>query len=215
MSEPVIFYTNPMSRGQIARWALEETGAAYKTEVVEYGADMKAPAYLAINPMGKVPAIRHEGRVVTETTAICVYLAEVFPEAGLAPMAEERAAYYRWMFFAAGPLEYAIAFKSLGAEVPEERTAMIGFGTYENAVGAVDVLLGRNDYVCGTRFTMADVYVGSHIEWGLEYGTLPKRLAFEAYVARIAAREAHRRARRIDRTLIAAEANREAGTDGA
>ena len=165
--------------------------------------------------MGKVPAIRHEGRVVTETAAICVYLAEVFPEAGLAPMAEERAAYYRWMFFAAGPLEYAIAFKSLGAEVPEERTAMIGFGTYENAVGAVDVLLGRNDYVCGTRFTMVDVYVGSHIKWGLEYGTLPKRLAFEAYVARIAAREAHRRARRIDRTLIAAEANREAGTDGA
>ena len=215
MSEPVIFYTNPMSRGQIARWALEETGAAYKTEVVEYGADMKAPAYLAINPMGKVPAIRHEGRVVTETAAICVYLAEVFPEAGLAPMAEERAAYYRWMFFAAGPLEYAISFKSLGAEVPEERTAMIGFGTYENAVGAVDVLLGRSDYVCGTRFTMADVYVGSHIEWGLEYGTLPKLLAFEAYVARIAAREAHRRARRIDRALIAAEANREAGTDGA
>ena len=203
MSQPVTFYTNPMSRGQIARWSLEESGAAYETVIVEYGADMKAPAYLEINPMGKVPAIRHEGRVVAETAAICTYLAEAFPEAGLMPTAEERAAYYRWMFFAAGPLEYAITFKSLGAEMPEERVAMVGFGTYEDAVGALDALLDRNDYVCGNRFTMADVYVGSHIEWGLEYSTLPKRPAFEAYAERIAEREAHKRARGIDRALIA------------
>ena len=203
MSEPVVFYTNPMSRGQIARWALEETGAAYETVIVEYGADMKAPAYLAINPMGKVPAIRHEGRVVTEAAAVCAYLAEAFPEAGLAPTAEERAAYWRWLFFAAGPLEYAIAFKFMGPQVREEQTARIGFGTYDDAVGAVDALLERNDYVCGRRFTMADVFVGSHIEWGLEFDTLPKRPAFEAYAARIAAREARQRAREIDRALIA------------
>ena len=203
MSEPVVFYTNPMSRGQIVRWALEESGAAYETVIVEYGADMKAPDYLAINPMGKVPAIRHEGRVVTEAAAVCAYLAEAFPEAGLAPTVEERAAYWRWLFFAAGPLEYAIAFKFMGPEVQEEQTARIGFGTYDDAVGAVDDLLERNDYVCGRRFTMADVFVGSHIEWGLEFGTLPKRPAFEAYASRIAAREARQRARQIDRTLIA------------
>ena len=203
MPEPVVFYTNPMSRGQIARWALEESGAAYETVIIEYGADMKAPDYLAINPMGKVPAIRHEGRVVTEAAAICAYLAEAFPEAGLAPTAEERATYWRWLFFAAGPLEYAIAFKFMGPEVQEEQTARIGFGTYDDAVGAVDDLLERNDYVCGRRFTMADVFVGSHIEWGLEFGTLPKRPAFEAYAARIAMREARQRAREIDRTLIA------------
>ena len=203
MPEPVVFFTNPMSRGQIVRWALEETGAAYETVIVEYGADMKAPDYLAINPMGKVPAIRHEGRVVTEAAAVCAYLAEAFPEAGLAPTAEERAAYWRWLFFAAGPLEYAIAFKFMGPKVQEEQTARIGFGTYDDAVGAVDDLLERNDYVCGRRFTMADVFVGSHIEWGLEFGTLPKRPAFEAYAARIATREARQRAREIDRTLIA------------
>ena len=203
MPEPVVFFTNPMSRGQIVRWALEETGAAYETVIIEYGADMKAPDFLAINPMGKVPAIRHEGRVVTEAAAICAYLAEAFPEAGLAPTAEERATYWRWLFFAAGPLEYAIAFKFMGPEVQEEQTARIGFGTYDDAVGAVDDLLERNDYVCGRRFTMADVFVGSHIEWGLEFGTLPKRPAFEAYAARIATREARQRAREVDRTLIA------------
>ena len=203
MPEPVAFYTNPMSRGQVARWALEETGAAYETVIVEYGAEMKGQAYLAINPMGKVPAIRHEGRVVTEAAAICAYLAEAFPEVGLAPTAEERAAYWRWLFFAAGPLEYAIAFKFMGPEVGEEHTARVGFGTYDDAVGAVDSLLERNDYVCGGRFTMADVYVGSHIEWGLQFETLPKRPAFEAYAARIATREARQRAREIDHALIA------------
>ena len=203
MSAPLTFYTNPMSRGQIARWALEESGAAYETVIVEYGADMKAPAYLAINPMGKVPAIRHEGRTVTETPAICVYLAETFPEAGLAPTADERAAYYRWLFFAAGPLEHAIIFRALGAEVPEERIPMVGFGTYEITIDTLEALLGGSGYVCGDRFTMADVYMGSHVEWGLEYGTLPKLPAFESYAERIAGREAHGRAREIDRALIA------------
>ena len=105
MSAHITFYTNPMSRGQIVRWALEESGTDYETVVVEYGEDMKGPEYLAINPMGKVPAIRHGKAVVTECAAICAYLAEAFPQAGLLPNAEERAAYFRWMFFAAGPLE--------------------------------------------------------------------------------------------------------------
>ena len=203
MSTPVTFYTNPMSRGQIVRWALEESGAAYEAVVLEYGGDMKAPDYLAINPMGKVPAIRHDGRVVTECAAICAYLAEAFPEAGLAPGADERAAYYRWMFFAAGPLEQAIMAQALGWTTEEDKSAMLGFGSYDDTVGAAELLLNEGDYVCGGRFTMADVYVGSHIEWGLGYGTLPKRPAFEAYAERLTAREAHKRARAIDKALIA------------
>ena len=203
MPEPPIFYTNPMSRGQIVRWALEETGAAYETVIVEYGAEMKAPGYLAINPMGKVPALRHGGQIVTECAAICAWLAEAFPDAGLAPQPDERAAYYRWLFFAAGPLEQAVTAQAMGWTTEEDRSAMLGFGTYDNTVDAVEALIGGSDYVCGGRFTMADVYVGSHIEWGLGFGTLPKRPAFEAYAERIAAREAHRRAREIDRALIA------------
>ncbi len=203
MPEPVIFYTNPMSRGQIVRWALEESGAAYETVIVEYGAEMKSPDYLAINPMGKVPALRHGERTVTECAAICAYLAEAFPEAGLAPQPDERAAYYRWLFFAAGPLEQAVTAQAMGWTTEEDRSAMLGFGTYDNTVDAVAALLGASDYVCGNRFTMADVYVGSHIEWGLGFSTLPKRPAFEAYVGRIAARETHKRARAIDAALIA------------
>ncbi len=203
MSEPVIFYTNPMSRGQIVRWALEEAGADYETAILEYGPGMKAPEFLAINPMGKVPAIRHGGRVVTECAAICAYLAEAFPQAGLAPTAEERAAYYRWMFFAAGPLEQATTVRAMGWTTEEDRSAMLGFGSYDDTVGAVELLLNECDYVCGGRFTMADVYVGSHIEWCLGYGTLPKRPAFEAYAERLTAREAHKRARGIDAAQIA------------
>ncbi len=203
MPTPVTFYTNPMSRGQIVRWALEESGTAYETVILEYGAGMKAPDFLAINPMGKVPAIRHEGRVVTECAAICAYLAEAFPEAGLVPTADERAAYYRWMFFAAGPLEQATTARAMSWTTEEDRSAMLGFGSYDDTVAAVEALLNGSDYVCGSRFTMADVYVGSHIEWGLGYGTLPKRPAFEAYAERLAGRAAHKRGRAIDAALIA------------
>ena len=203
MSAPVTFYTNPMSRGRIVRWALEETGASYETVILEYGGDMKGPDYLAINPMGKVPAIRHDGRVVTESAAICAYLAETFPEAGLAPSEDERADYFRWLFFAAGPLEQATAARAMGWTAAPDKAGMLGFGAYDDTVGAMESALDRGGHVCGGRFTMADVYVGSHIEWGLAMETLPRRPAFEAYAARLAEREAHKRARAIDNAPIA------------
>ncbi|HRE36661.1 MAG TPA: glutathione S-transferase, partial [Sphingopyxis terrae] len=108
MADDLIFYTNPMSRGQIVRWMLEEVGAPYQTQILGYDDSMKGADYLAINPMGKVPAIVHRGKVVTECAAICAYLADAFPDAGLAPPLEARADYYRWLFFAAGPLETAV-----------------------------------------------------------------------------------------------------------
>lgn len=203
MTASLTFYTNPMSRGQIARWMLEEAGAPYEQVLLDYGTTMKAPEYLAINPMGKVPAIRHGNHVVTECAAICAYLAEAFPDAGLAPTAEERADYYRWLFFAAGPLEQAITNKSMGFEVPADKAMMAGYGSFEAAVDALEKAAGAHDHIAGDRFTAADVYVGSQIMWGLEFKTLPKRPAFEAYGARLSARPAYKRAKAVDGALIA------------
>src|SRR5579859_442413 len=134
MSKDLIFYTNPQSRGRIVRWMLEEVGAPYRTEVLGYADSMKAAAYLAINPMGKVPAIKHGDTVVTEGAAICAYLAETFPEAGLAPTAAERGRYFRWMFFAAGPFETAVTNRALGFEVPPERLRMAGCGSFQSVL---------------------------------------------------------------------------------
>src|SRR5579863_1352119 len=114
MANDLVFYTNPMSRGRVIRWMLEEVGQPYRTEVLDYATTLKAPEYLAINPMGKVPALRHGDTVVTETAAICAYLADAFPAAGLAPPPGHklRAPYYRWLFFTAGPLEAALSNKA-------------------------------------------------------------------------------------------------------
>lgn len=210
MTDSITFYTNPMSRGQIVRWMLEEVGAPYEQVLLDYGTTMKAPEYLAINPMGKVPAIRHGGHVVTECAAICAYLAEAFPEAGLAPTADERADYYRWLFFAAGPLEQAITNTALGFVVPADREAMAGYGNLEGAADALVGAVSAREYVAGDRFTAADVYIGSQISWGLEFNTLPKRPAFEAYAARVTDRPACKRARGIDMALIA-EAQKDKG----
>src|ERR1700729_2872218 len=131
MSDELVFYTNPMSRGRIARWMLEEVGQPYRTETLDFGTTMKAPAYLAINPMGKVPAIRHGDTVVTEGAAICAYLADAFPQAGLAPPPGDRlrGPYYRWLFFAAGPVEAAASNKALGSVVRQGGEGLRGCGT--------------------------------------------------------------------------------------
>jgi glutathione S-transferase len=197
------FYTNPMSRGQIARWALHEAGAEYEQHLLDYGTTMKAPEYLSVNPMGKVPAIVHDGNVVTECAAICAYLADAFPEAGLKPAQDERADYYRWMFFAAGPVEAAITNRHLKWEPTEEQERMAGYGNYDHAVAALEGALAGRDYICGDRFTAADIYVGSQVDWGLQFGSLPTSSAFEAYAARLREREAYKASKAIDGALIA------------
>ena len=201
MTDELVFYTNPQSRGRIVRWMLEEVGVPYQTEILEYGTTMKAPEYLAVNPMGKVPAIRHGGKVVTECAAICAYLADAFPEAKLAPPVTDRADYYRWMFFAAGPLESAVLNASLGLVVPEEREMTAGYGTLANALDALETAVSGPRYVAGEEFTAADVYVGSHITWGMLFGTIEKRAAFETYAARVTDRDAYRRAEEIDGSM--------------
>ncbi|GGH12959.1 glutathione S-transferase [Alsobacter metallidurans] len=207
MADELVFYTNPMSRGRIARWMLEEVGQPYRTEILDYGTTMKAPDYLAVNPMGKVPAVRHGQTVVTEAAAICAYLADVFPEAGLAPPhgARERGPYYRWMFFAAGPVEAAVSNRVMGWSAPEGRERMLSYGRFEDAMAALDYAVSQGDYVAGDRFTAADVYIGSQIGWGLIFGTIEKRPAFERYWARVSDRPAYRRATEIDDALMPKE----------
>lgn len=197
------FYTNPMSRGQIARWALHEAGAEYEQHLLDYGTTMKAPEYLAINPMGKVPAIVHDGNVVTECAAICAYLADAFPVAELQPTAAERADYYRWMFFSAGPLEAAITNRSLKWEPTADQERMAGYGNYDHAVAALEGALSGKNYVCGDRFTAADIYVGSQVDWGLQFGSLPSNRTFAAYAERLRERPAYKVSKAIDSTLIA------------
>lgn len=205
MTDELVFYTHPMSRGRIVRWMLEELGQPYRTELLDYGTTMKAPAYRAINPMGKVPAIRHGDMVVTEVAAICAYLADAFPQADLAPAPTDRlrGTYYRWMFFAAGPTEAAVTNKMLGVVPPAERRGSVGYGSFEEVMDALELAVKDRQYIVGDRFTAADLYVGSHIGWGLQFGTFERRPAFERYVGGIMSRPAAVRAREIDDALVA------------
>ena len=201
----LIFYTNPQSRGRIIRWMLEETGADYETRVLGYADSMKGPDYLAINPMGKVPAIKHGDTVVTECAAICAYLADAFPEAGLAPPAASRlrGPYYRWLFYAAGPVEAAVTNRALKVEPNAEQQRFVGYGSFETAIDNLENALKPGPYICGDRFTAADLYVGSQIGFGMMFGSIDKRPIFEEYFGRLSARPAAVRANQIDDALIA------------
>jgi glutathione S-transferase len=205
MADELILYTNPMSRGRIARWMLEEVGQPYKTEVLDYASTMKAPAYLAINPMGKVPALRHGDAVVTEAAAICAYLADAFPQSGLAPPPGHRlrAPYYRWLFFTAGPFEAASSNKALGFVVPAERERMIGYGNIGQVLKALEDAVSRSPYLAGDSFTAADLYVGSQIGFGMMFGTIEKRATFEQYWQRLSSRPACIRAKELDDAQVA------------
>jgi len=200
MADELVLYTNPMSRGRVVRWMLEEIGQPYKVEVLDYVSTMKGPAYLAINPMGKVPALRHGEAIVTETAAICAYLADAFPQARLAPAPGDRlrAPYYRWLFFCAGPYEAASSNKVLGFVVPPERERMMGYGNIGRVLSTLEAAVSSGDYLVGNSFTAADVYVGSQIGFGMMFGTLEARPAFERYWQRLSARPAFVRAKQLD-----------------
>ena len=200
MFDTITFYTNPMSRGRIVRWMLEEVGEPYQTVLLDYGTTMKGAEYLAINPMGKVPAIKHGDIVVTEGAAICAYLADAFPGKSLAPDpgSRLRGSYYRWLFFAAGPVEAAVTGKALGLLAPEDKKRMAGYGSFDETMNTLEQAVNHSPYICGDQFTAADVYVGSQIGWGMMFGTIEKRPAFADYVARLQSRPAARRAAEID-----------------
>jgi glutathione S-transferase len=204
MPQNITFYTNPMSRGQIARWMLEEVGESYETVILDYGTTMKAPEYLAINPMGKVPAIKHGDTIVTEGAAICAYLADMFPDRGLAPAPTDplRGTYYRWLFFGAGPVETAVTNNYLNWNPTPEQRMMVGYGSYAAVLDVLEKLVASGTYLLGDRFSALDVYLGSQIAWGIGFGTMEKRPGFEDYVARITDRPAYRKAKEIDQALM-------------
>jgi glutathione S-transferase len=204
MTDSLVFYTNPRSRGRIVRWMLEEVGAPYRAEVIEYGPAMKSAEYLAINPMGKVPAIVHNGRVVTEAAAICAYLADAFPAAGLAPSVSARDQYYRWLFYFSGAVEAAVSNRSLGFNVPPDKESMIGYGKFSTVMDVIEKAVTSSPYIAGDTFSAADVYCGSHIGWGLQFESFERRAAFEDYWARVSERPAHVRAAALDDALVPA-----------
>jgi len=200
----LILYTNPMSRGRMARWMLEEIGAPYRTEIIEYGPPMKTPEYLAINPMGKVPALRHGDTVITETAAIIAYLADAFPDAGLAPApgTPARGPYYRWLFFTAGPFEAAVMDNALKVEVPPERAGMIGYGSLKLVLDTLEKTLARGPYLLGEAFSAADIYLGAQIGFGLRFNTIEARPGFADYAQRLFSRPAAQRAAGMDDALM-------------
>ena len=199
----IIFYTNPMSRGQTIRWMLEEVGEPYDTEILDYASTMKTEPYLSVNPMGKVPAIRHNGKVVTEVAAICCYLADAFPQAGLAPAPSDRADYYRWIFFTSGPIEAAFSNKAAGWEPTPERQSMFGYGNYDLAIATLEKALTGRNYLAADRFTAADLFVAANVNFMLAFKLLEPKPVFTDYAARMTDRDAYRRAKAIDGKLIA------------
>ena len=205
MTALLTFYSHPMSRGRTVRAMLEECGATYDTVLLDYGTTMKAPDYLAINPMGKVPALRHGATVITESAAICAYLADLFPEKNLAPPvgSAARGSYYRWLFFAAGPLESAVMAKSLNLLAPADKAIQIGYGTYADAINTLEAAVSQRPYLCGDHFTAADLYVAAFLQWSMHMGGIEKRPAFERYVAPISQRPALLRASAMDNALLA------------
>lgn len=196
------FYTNPQSRAQIVRWMLEEVGAPYEQVLLDYGTTMKAPEYLAINPMGKVPAIRHGDVVVTEGAAICAYLADAFPESGLAPPLDRRSDYYRWLFFAAGPVEAGITARAFGLEPPADKARSVGYGNVDQMIEVLAEAVTGRTYLTEDQFSAADVYVGAQIDFGLMFKTLPDDPRFTAYVEGLRERPAYKRAKAIDTALM-------------
>jgi glutathione S-transferase len=198
------FYTNPMSRGRIARWMLEEIGAPYETILLDYGTTMKSPDYLAINPMGKVPAVTHNGVTITENAAICAYLADAFPSANLAPPPNSpaRAPYYRWFFFTAGPYEAAVTNHTFKFNLPPGREMSAGYGSYAAILDTLEKTLLAASYLAGDAFTAADLYLAAQLNFGLRFKTIEPRPAFLDYVTRHTARPAYRRATEIDDSLM-------------
>ena len=199
----LIFYTNPQSRGQIVRWMLEEVGQPYQTETLTYDGTLKGDAYRAINPMQKIPAVVHKGKVVTEVAAICLYLADAFPNAGLAPPPADRSDYYRWTFFASGPIEAAFTNKSAGWEPSADKQRMFGYGSFDRAIDTLETAITGKRFIAGDKFSAADVVVGSQIGFMLMFKVLEPRPAFTDYVASVTDREAYRRGKQMDEEAAA------------
>ena len=199
MTPQLRFYTNPMSRARITRWMLEETGLPYEEVQLEFGTSMKSPAFLAINPMGKVPALVHDGVAITENAAICLHLADLVPESGLLPPpgTPERGACYRWMLFAS-PLEFFITARRHGTIAPSMEA---GYGNEADLLRTLEGAVAGKRYLVGDRFTVADLYIAAFIGYYIQIGELEPKQAFQDYAMPHLQRAAAQRANARDDAL--------------
>ena len=201
----LIFYTHPLTTGRIVRWMLEEIGIAYRTELIDVESDYRPAAFLARNPIGKVPVLVHGETTISETAAICAYLADAFPAAGLAPAPDSpaRGDYYRWLFFAAGPFDTATTLESMALALPPHGDVRAGWGTLDRVIAMLDHALCDRDYLAGDAFSAADIYLGSRLDWAMRFGSIAEREVFRTYVDRLWQRPAARRAHALDAALTA------------
>jgi glutathione S-transferase len=205
MGDEVVFYHNPMSRARTVHWMLEEAGAPYRVELIDFKkAEHKSPAFLAVNPMGKLPAITHRGVAITETGAICAYLADAYPAAALAPRLDEplRGTYLRWLFFGAACVDAALIDRMLGRPAPE-KTSAIGYGSYQDVVQALEQAITPGPYILRQRFSAADVYIGSQIDFGMMTKSLEPRPPFQRFLELLHQRPAYRRFQQQSEQLVA------------
>ena len=203
--QKLTLYTNPHSRGKNVRWMLEECGADYDTVGVRFGAEMKAPAYRAINPMGKVPALTHGDTILTETAAILTWLAERYPEKALIPEAgsDARGEYYRWLCFAQH-LEYAAVDRMRAIENSAELRTAIGYGDFDTAFAVLKARLQDRAHIVGEHFTALDLYYSGLLQWLIQRAqVLPAESVYLDYMNRHLARPAHQRAIALDEALLA------------
>ena len=205
MAKLTLYHASP-SRSSIVRWMLEETGEPYDLHLLKLaeGEQMK-PDYLAVNPMGKVPALRHGDAVITEAAAICTYLADEFPHARLnVPVGDpRRGVYLKWLFFGPACIEPAITDRAF-PRVEQPRRSTLGYGDFDTVMDVVAKGLGEGPHLMGEQFTAADVVIGSTLRWGMMFNLLPKRPEFVDYVQRLEKRPALQRATALDQQLAAA-----------
>jgi glutathione S-transferase len=205
MAKLTLYHAAP-SRSSIVRWMLEELGEPYEIHLLSLSkGEQLAPDYLAINPMGKVPALKHGDTVVTEAAAICTYLADEFPHARLnVPVGDlRRGPYLKWLFFGPSCIEPAVIDRAAPRN-EEARRGMLGYGDFDTVMDVVAKGVGKGPYLMGEQFTAADVVIGSGLRWGMMFNLIPKRPEFEAYVARLEQRPALQRATALDQELAAA-----------
>jgi glutathione S-transferase len=210
MAKLTLYHAAP-SRSSIVHWMLEELREPYDIHLVSFKkGENRQPAYLAINPMGKLPALRHGDVVITEAAAICTYLADEFPRAGLnVPIGDpRRGIYLKWLFFGPSCVEPAVTERAFPRKDPPSR-GTLGFGDYDTVMDVLAKGVGAaNPYLMGEPFTAADVIIGSGLRWGMAFKLIPERPEFAAYVARLNARPALQRATERDKQL---QAEQEAG----
>jgi len=202
MADLTLYHASP-SRSSIALWMLEEVGQPYDIHFLSLQKEEnRKPEYLAVNPMGKVPALRHRDTIITEAAAICTYLADEFPQAKLnVPIGDpRRGIYLKWLFFGPGCIEPAVIDRAAPRK-EEARRSMLGYGDFDTTMNTVAQAVAKGPWLMGDQFTAADVVVGSTIRWGMMFKMIPERPEFIAYAGRIAARAAAQRAEAKDREL--------------